>query len=64
MANIQISTLLPTGYELFNDSASFLDELATQEMQGIAGGGHHSCHYHKQKSHDGSYNNNNFQSLW
>ncbi|MBD2692460.1 hypothetical protein [Anabaena catenula] len=68
MANIQISKLLPAGYELFDDAAGFLDELATQELQSVVGGGHHSCHYHhKHKSHSGSYNNySNYksQSWW
>jgi hypothetical protein len=47
MANIQISPLLPVGYDLFNDAASFMNELATEEVQNVLGGGyHHSCHHH------------------
>jgi hypothetical protein len=38
MANIKISTLLPVGYDLFNDAASFLNELATEEVQDGYGG--------------------------
>jgi hypothetical protein len=71
MANIQISKLLPAGYELFNDAAGFLDELATQELLSVVGGGHyhhHSCHdHHKHKSHHGSYHNHSnykSQSWW
>jgi hypothetical protein len=41
MANIQISGLLPIGYDLFNDDASFLNELATEELQNF-GAGHYS----------------------
>ena len=40
MTNIQISTLLPVGYDLFNDIASFLNELATEEVQDVYGGGY------------------------
>ncbi|MDD1421089.1 hypothetical protein MEO40_18540 [Dolichospermum sp. ST_sed1] len=39
MANIKISALLPVGYDLFNDTASFLNELATDEVQNVIGGG-------------------------
>jgi hypothetical protein len=39
MANIKISALLPVGYDLFNDAASFLNELATDEVQNVLGGG-------------------------
>ncbi|HCQ22374.1 MAG: hypothetical protein ACK5WC_08405 [Aphanizomenon sp.] len=50
MANIQISALLPVGYDLFNDTASFLNELATEEVQNVIGGGYsgysvHGRHY-------------------
>ncbi len=38
MANIQISGLLPIGYDLFNDDASFLNELATEELQNFGAG--------------------------
>ncbi|MTJ22948.1 hypothetical protein FJR06_17130 [Dolichospermum sp. UHCC 0352] len=40
MANIQISALLPVGYDLFNDPASFLNELANEEVQNVIGGGY------------------------
>ena len=56
MANIQISPLLPVGYDLFNDVASFMNELATEEVQNVLGGGchhhHHSCHHHSCHSHN------------
>jgi hypothetical protein len=52
MANIQISALLPVGYDLFNDSASFLNELATEEVENIFGEGYKGC-YHK--CHSGCY---------
>ena len=62
MANIQISALLPVGYDLFNDAASFMNELATDEVQNVLGGGyhHHSCnshhnHHYSNKSHNGRY---------
>ncbi|MTJ30361.1 hypothetical protein [Aphanizomenon sp. UHCC 0183] len=62
MANIQISALLPVGYDLFNDAASFMNELATDEVQNVLGGGYHhySCHSHhnhhySHKSHNGRY---------
>ncbi|MFM5891471.1 MAG: hypothetical protein ACKPFD_15995 [Dolichospermum sp.] len=45
MANIQISALLPAGYDLFNDDTSFLDELATEEVQTIVGG-YYGCYSH------------------
>ena len=54
MANIQISPLLPVGYDLFNDTASFMNELATEEVQNVLGGGyhhHHSCHHHHHSCH-------------
>ena len=38
MANIQVSALLPVGYDLFNDDTSFIDELATEEVQNVVGG--------------------------
>jgi hypothetical protein len=40
MANIQISALLPIGYDLFDDAASFLNELANEEVQDVYGGGY------------------------
>lgn len=59
MAAIQISELRLAGYDLLQDSQSFLDELASQEIQNIAGGhsykgGHHN-HSHSHKSHDYSH---------
>lgn len=39
MADVKISKLDALGYDLFNDSESFLNELATQEGQIIEGGG-------------------------
>ena len=44
MANIQISALLPVGYDLFNDAASFMNELATDEVQNVIGGGYSGYH--------------------
>ncbi|MBK1988813.1 hypothetical protein A0J48_014920 [Sphaerospermopsis aphanizomenoides BCCUSP55] len=68
MANIQVSTLLPVGYELFDDSASFLNELANQEIQTVMGGGH-SCHSHRyHHSHKGyshkDYSNQSYGGGW
>ncbi|MBD2390739.1 MAG: hypothetical protein LW814_19160 [Anabaena sp. CoA2_C59] len=51
MANIQISALLPVGYDLFNDATSFLDELATEEVQNVIGGGF--GHYYGYGHHGG-----------
>jgi len=45
MANIKISALLPVGYDLFNDAASFLNELATDEVQNVVGGGFYGGGY-------------------
>jgi hypothetical protein len=67
MANIQISALLPVGYDLFNDAASFLNELANEEVQNVLGGGGHSCHYHHKhhhKSHSESYSGGYSKSYW
>ena len=44
MANIQISALLPVGYDLFNDAASFMNELTTDEVQNVIGGGYSGYH--------------------
>jgi hypothetical protein len=73
MANIQISESLVTGYELFNDSASFLNELANQEIETIVGGGschkhhynhsHHNHHSHKDYSHK-EYSNDYSDGGW
>lgn len=38
MPTIQISNLHPTGYELFQGTESFLDELGTDEVEGVRGG--------------------------
>ncbi|QLE56040.1 hypothetical protein [Nostoc sp. TCL26-01] len=38
MANITIDTLYQTGYDLFHDSESFIDQLESQEHQVITGG--------------------------
>jgi hypothetical protein len=53
MANIQISPILPVGYDLFNDANSFLNELATEEVQNIFGEGYHSASY--SASYSGGY---------
>ncbi|WP_193196245.1 hypothetical protein [Nostoc sp. MG11] len=52
MANVKISELQSAGYDLFRDSESFLDELATQEMQTIEGGKYFGSYGH---SHSGGY---------
>ncbi|WP_413175961.1 hypothetical protein [Anabaena azotica] len=64
MAKITLSNLLPSGYELFNDSTSFLNELGTQDIQTVVGGGH-SCHghYHKQHSHK-DYSHKSYGGGW
>jgi len=56
MANIQISALLPVGYDLFNDATSFLNELATEEVQNVVGGGYYDGCY----SHHGYYHRNHY----
>lgn len=38
MPAIEISNLHPVGYELFQGTESFLDELAVQEVEGVRGG--------------------------
>lgn len=38
MAQIKISELHPAGFELFQDSETFLNELGKDEMSGIEGG--------------------------
>ncbi len=40
MANIKISTLLFVSDDLFNDATSFLNELATEDVQDVFGGGY------------------------
>jgi len=42
MASIQIYKLLPIGFELFEDSESFLNNLTDEEIS-IVKGGHLSC---------------------
>ena len=39
MAAIQINDLRPVGSELFNDSESFLQELSTEDINEVLGGG-------------------------
>ena len=39
MASIQINDLCPVGSELFNDSESFLQELSTEDINELLGGG-------------------------
>ncbi|BAZ84922.1 hypothetical protein NIES806_11220 [Dolichospermum compactum NIES-806] len=53
MANIQISPLLPVGYDLFNAANSFLNELATEEVQNIFGEGCYSGGYSASGSYSG-----------
>lgn len=38
MATIQVSNLCPTGFELFQGSESFLNDLSEQEVADISGG--------------------------
>lgn len=61
MANIQISALVPVGYDLFNDATSFLDELATEEVQTVVGGGYHGCYSHYNH---GYYHRNHYGYDW
>ncbi|MEY2911756.1 MAG: hypothetical protein RLZZ184_1065 [Cyanobacteriota bacterium] len=60
MANIQISALVPVGYDLFNDATSFLDELATEEVKTVVGGGY----YYGCYSHHGYYHRNYYGYRW
>lgn len=39
MAAIQINDLRPVGSELFNDSESYLQELSTEDINEVLGGG-------------------------
>ncbi|MFM7364193.1 MAG: hypothetical protein ACKO11_06775 [Cuspidothrix sp.] len=56
MANIQISALLPVGYDLFNDDTSFMNELATEEVQNVIGGHHYGSYSRSYgASYSGSY---------
>lgn len=38
MSSIEISNLHPVGYELFQSTESFLDELAEHEIEAVRGG--------------------------
>jgi hypothetical protein len=38
MASIEINNLRPVGYDLFNDSESFINEMSDREMWGLEGG--------------------------
>ncbi len=38
MPNIQISELTPAGFDLFQDSENFLNELRNDELLGVIGG--------------------------
>lgn len=38
MANIKIFELHPTGYDLFQDAETFLNELTTKELNFVVGG--------------------------
>jgi hypothetical protein len=61
MANIQISALVPVGYDLFNDATSFLDELATEEVQNVVGGGYYyGCYSH----HNHHYSHGSYRRYW
>ena len=51
MATIQISELHPVGYDLLHDSASFLNELDTQEILTMVGGGYHKRRYSDYSDH-------------
>ncbi|MBD2666282.1 hypothetical protein B6N60_02592 [Richelia sinica FACHB-800] len=66
MANIQIAQLLPAGYDLFNDTTSFVNDLANQDLQTIVGGGHHSCwdRSHYERSHSHHYSHKDYSYDW
>jgi len=53
MANIKISTLLSVSDDLFNDATSFLNELATAEVQDVFGGGYGGGYGGYGKGHGG-----------
>jgi hypothetical protein len=55
MANIQISALVPVGYDLFNDATSFLDELVTEEVKTVVGGGYYGCYSHHNHHYSHGY---------
>lgn len=38
MANIKITSLKPTGYELFSDSESYMSDVESHELEHIKGG--------------------------
>ncbi|MBW4684140.1 MAG: hypothetical protein KME40_03385 [Komarekiella atlantica HA4396-MV6] len=52
MTNVKISELQSAGCDLFRDSESFLNELATQEIQSIEGGKYFGSYGY---SHSGGY---------
>ncbi|AFZ23288.1 hypothetical protein Cylst_0964 [Cylindrospermum stagnale PCC 7417] len=56
MAAIQLSELRLAGYDLLQDSESFLDELASEEIQNIVGGHYsHGRSYYDRSHHDYSH---------
>jgi hypothetical protein len=55
MANIAVSDLFATGHDLFKDDSSFLDELNTQEIQSIVGGGYSGYGYGHGHGHSHGY---------
>ncbi|HLP92315.1 MAG TPA: hypothetical protein VK184_27450 [Nostocaceae cyanobacterium] len=65
MANIQITQLSPTGFDLLQDQESFLNELNSQEVQTIVGGGHskHRSH-HSYDSYSDHYHHHKHHSCW
>ncbi len=60
MANIQVSALLSVGYDLFNDDTSFIDELATEEVQNVVGGGYYGCHSHHNHHYSHGYSHGSY----
>ncbi|MDB9487353.1 hypothetical protein [Dolichospermum circinale] len=60
MANIQISALVPVGYDLFNDATSFLDELVTEEVKTVVGGGNYSCYSHHNYHYSHGYSHGSY----
>jgi hypothetical protein len=64
MANIQISQLLPAGYDLFNDNTSFVNDLANQDLQTIVGGGHHSCWDRSHYDRSNHYSHKDYSYDW
>jgi hypothetical protein len=78
MANIQISQINFTGYDLLQDEESFLNELATQDMPTVIGGGYgkhwgnnsygysggYSGHSGGYSGHSGGYSGHYNHSCW